>query len=450
MELVRNTTLSALLVLLSCFCLQFGSATDTITAAKFINDSETIISNGGDFKLGFFSPPNSTDRYVGIWYAEISVFTVVWVANTNNPLKNSSGILTISEDGNLVVLDGQKKILWSSNLTNLVVNSRAQLLDYGNLVLQGNTTETIIWESFQHPSNTFIEKMKISTDVRTGEKMQLTSWKSPSDPSIGIGNFSAGIDVRNLPEFFIWNGSRLIWRSGPWNGHVFIGVPNMYSAYRDGFSLVEDKEGAFYLTFIFLNESFPTNYVLNEQGNLLQTSAFNGEDWEVTWSAFKTECNVYGNCGAFGSCNSHNTPICSCLRGFEPKNREEWNRGNWTSGCARRTPLQCERVNNGSDGGKKDGFLKLTMMKVPDLADWSSAREEKCRNQCLENCSCVAYAFDSGIGCMPWTRSLIDLQKFSSGGVDLYVRLAYSELGELFLFSVQIYLMLQIIHCWCS
>ncbi|XP_059437189.1 G-type lectin S-receptor-like serine/threonine-protein kinase At1g11300, partial [Corylus avellana] len=145
MELVRNTNLSALLVLLSCFCLEFGSATDTITAAKFINDSETIISNGGDFKLGFFSPPNSTDRYVGIWYAEISVFTVVWVANRNNPLKNSSGILTISEDGNLVVLDGQKKLLWSSNLTDSVGNSSAQLLDSGNLVLRGNTTGTIIW-----------------------------------------------------------------------------------------------------------------------------------------------------------------------------------------------------------------------------------------------------------------------------------------------------------------
>jgi hypothetical protein len=451
MELVRNTTLSALLVLLSYFCLQFGSATDTITAAKFINDSETIISNGGDFKLGFFSPPNSTDRYVGIWYAEISVLTVVWVANRNNPLKNSSGILTISKDGNLVVLDGQKKILWSSNLTNSVVNSnsRAQLLDYGNLVLQGNTTETIIWESFQHPSNTFIEKMKISTDVRTGKKVQLTSWKSPSDPS--IGKFSAGLEVRNnLPEFFIWNGNRLIWRSGPWNGQVFIGVPNMHSTYRDGLSLVDDKEGTFYLTFIFSNESFPTTNVLNEQGNLLEASSFNGEDWEVTWSAFKTQCDVYGNCGAFGSCNSHNSPICSCLRGFEPKNSEEWNRENWTSGCVRRTPLQCERVNNGSDGGKKDGFLKLTMMKVPDLADWSSAREENCRNQCLENCSCVAYAFVSGTGCMPWTRSLIDLQKFSSGGIDLFVRLAYSELGELFLLSVQIYLMLQIIHCWCS
>jgi hypothetical protein len=179
---------------------------------------------------------------------------------------------------------------------------------------------------------------------------------------------------------------------------------------------------------------------LNEQGNLLQLESNNGEDWEAGWSALKNECDVYGKCGAFGSCNSLNTPICSCLPGFEPKNTEEWNRGNWTSGCVRRTPLQCERVNNGSDGGKKDGFLKLTMMKVPDLADRSSALEVTCINQCLEDCSCIAYASDSGIGCMLWTRSLIDLQKFSSGGVDLYVRLAFSELGRLFFYSVKIYL----------
>ena len=30
------------------------------------------------------------------------------------------------------------------------------------------------------------------------------------------------------------------------------------------------------------------------------------------------------------------------------------------SGCVRRTPLQCERLNNRSEGGgKADGFLKL-------------------------------------------------------------------------------------------
>ena len=63
--------------------------------------------------------------------------------------------------------------------------------------------------------------------------------------------------------------------------------------------------------------------------------------------------------------------------------------------------------------------------------------------KCLENCSCIAYAYDTGTACLPWTRSLIDAQKFSSGGVDLYMRVAFTELGEFF--SV---FFCQIIHCW--
>ncbi|GLT65396.1 hypothetical protein SLA2020_378320 [Shorea laevis] len=126
------------------------------------------------------------------------------------------------------------------------------------------------------------------------------------------------------------------------------------SVYLDGFSLVDDKEGTFYLTYAF-RTSLPKNFVLNEQGNLRkhiqQWGGLGGR-----WSALETDCDVYGKCGAFGSCNSQNSPICSCLRGFEPKNAEEWNRGNWTSGCVRRTPLQCERVNNGREGGKKMDF----------------------------------------------------------------------------------------------
>ena len=98
--------------------------------------------------------------------------------------------------------------------------------------------------------------------------------------------------------------------------------------------------------------------------------------------------------------------------------------------------MQCERVNTGVEEGKKDGFLKLNMMKVPDIAVWSSAFENNCREQCLESCSCIAYAYDTSIGCMSWTSKLIDTQQLSSSGVDLYIRVAYSELGKLFLFYI--------------
>nr|POE89095.1 g-type lectin s-receptor-like serine/threonine-protein kinase [Quercus suber] len=153
------------------------------------------------------------------------------------------------------------------------------------------------------------------------------------------------------------------------------------------------------------------------------------EVWEVEWKAMLTVCDVYGTCGAFGSCNSMSSPICSCLEGFEPKNTEEWNRQNWTSGCERRTPLQCGRVNTSGKADKMDGLLKVDKMKVPDFVEWSAAQEDDCRQHCLQNCSCIAYALDLGTGCMTWNRSLIDTQQISNASaVDLYIRVAHSEL----------------------
>ena len=170
---------------------------------------------------------------------------------------------------------------------------------------------------------------------------------------------------------------------------------------------------------------------MTSQGSLEQTDREYGkEEWGVTWRSNNSECDVYGTCGAFGICNAGNSPICNCLRGYKPKYTEEWSRGNWTSGCVRKTTLQCERTNSSGQLGKIDGFFRLTTVKVPDYADWSLAHEDECREECLKNCSCIAYSYYSGIGCMLWSGSLIDLQKFTKRGADLYIRLAHSELGK--------------------
>ncbi|KAK7845166.1 g-type lectin s-receptor-like serine/threonine-protein kinase, partial [Quercus suber] len=193
----------------------------------------------------------------------------------------------------------------------------------------------------------------------------------------------------------------------------------------------DDKEGTVYATFDYANVLPLSKFVLNSQGNLVQTYWDDSkEDWKVVGLAPKDECDVYGTCGAFGSCDSQRTPICSCIRGFEPKIIEEWNRGNWTSGCIRRAPLQCQRVNNSGEEGKTDGFLKLKMIKVPDFMERSYGSIDGCRKQCLKNSDCVAYAHDVGIGCMSWSRNLIDLRKLSIRGSDIYIRLAYSEFAK--------------------
>ncbi|KAF7120658.1 hypothetical protein RHSIM_Rhsim13G0168100 [Rhododendron simsii] len=230
-----------------------------------------------------------------------------------------------------------------------MVNSSAQLLDSGNLVIRDDSDGTTIWESFQYPTDSFLPRMKLGSDVKT----MLKSWKTSSDPS--VGTFSAGINSLTIPEiieFYVWNGSHPYWRSGPWNGQVFIGVPYMNSRYRNGFTVVpDDNKGTAYVSFATGNESLMKYYLLNHDGTFMHKETVEWkQEWEVPWSALGTDW------------------------GFEPINVEEWNRENFTGGCARRTPLQCER-NGSSNLDKKDGFLKLTTMKVPELADWVSVPE---------------------------------------------------------------------------
>ncbi|TYJ48075.1 hypothetical protein E1A91_A01G035200v1 [Gossypium mustelinum] len=428
----KTISCSVLLSLMSCFYLLFATALDTITPSKSIKDPEFIISRNGTFRLGFFSLANSSNRYVGILYHQIPVQTVVWVANRNRPLKDSSGILNISDDGNLVVLNGKTEILWSSNVTNTAPNATtAQLSDLGNLVLSnGDDAGSSLWESFQHPSNAFIETMEISTDVKKGRKVEIKSWRSHDDPS--DGNFSFGIEPFNIPEFVIWNNNQLYFRSGPWNGNMFIGLILPTVAFS-WFSVVSDnQQQTFYIGYEDSNHNMLTYCELDSQGKLNERRWDAGKgNWIKSYSIYHTDCDVYGKCGEFGICNSTKRPICSCLKGFKPRNAEEWSRGNWSSGCLRTTPLQCQRDNNNGSGADQgdDGFLEMKMIKVPAFPDRSSTVNGECKDQCLKNCSCVAYAYDSGIGCMMWSGDLIDVQE-SSRGVDLYIRLPASELDK--------------------
>jgi hypothetical protein len=211
----------------------------------------------------------------------------------------------------------------------------------------------------------------------------------------------------------------------------------MTEEYFFGFRGGDDGEGNTNIYYTIENDVEFHIYHLNSQGKLEETWWDDEKkEMQVTWTSQESECDVYGICGAFASCNSLSSPICSCLRGFEPRNFQEWNIHNWTGGCVRRKPLQCERYKNKNTSTKEDGYLKLQMVKVPDFAEGLAVTADICRSLCLENCSCLAYSHETVIGCMSWTANLLDIQQLEIGGLDLYVRVAYAELGMLLVFFV--------------
>ncbi|KAJ0045511.1 hypothetical protein Pint_04393 [Pistacia integerrima] len=402
-------------------------AADNITPDVSIQDGETLISSAQRFELGFFSPGNSKNRYLGIWYKK-SPETVVWVANRNNPILDSNGVLSISENGNLVLLSNTKSIVWSSNISVNVENPVAQLLDTGNFVLMDNfsrnSSENYLWQSFDYPSDIQLPGMKLGWNLKTGLERYLTSWKSADDPS--SGDFTFRFDINYfLPELVIYRGSMKMARSGPWNGVFFGGVPSSPSLI---FQLVmvhnQDEYSYWYESF---NNPVVMLAKLNQSG-MKQWQIWNerSHKWDLVYSAPEDECRHYGHCGANTVCCVKKTPICECLKGFKPNS--QYNQTS-SKGCVRSSSLDWE-------GG--DRFTKVEGIKLPDLIDVSlneSMSLKECQAKCFSNCSCTAYtnsnATGGGSGCLMWFGDLIDIRTVAEnrGTQDIYLRVLASELG---------------------
>jgi hypothetical protein len=177
------------LILVILFFFPFCTSIDTITLNQSIKDGpdgQSLVSKEENFALGFFSPGNSSYRYLGIWYVKVTVKTVVWVANRNNPINGSSGVLSINQYGNLVLNDSYNRSLWSTNVSvPETTSSVAQLLDSGNLVLVQEGDNSVLWQSSDDPTDNLLPRIPFGMNRRTGVDTILTSWKSQDDPGTG-------------------------------------------------------------------------------------------------------------------------------------------------------------------------------------------------------------------------------------------------------------------------
>ncbi|CAJ2638948.1 unnamed protein product [Trifolium pratense] len=399
----------------------------TLTPNQYIQYNDTLVSAAGTFEAGFFNFGDPQRQYFGIWYKSILPRTIVWVANRDTPVQNSTVIMKLTDQGSLVIIDGSKGIIWNSNSSRIGVKPVVHLLDSGNLVLKdGNNTRDFLWESFDYPGNTFLPEMKLKSNLITGPYKYLTCWRNPEDPA--EGEFSFKIDSHGYLQQVTTNGARILYRGGSWNGNIFTGVAWQRNNRILNFSVVFTDKEVCYQYETLLN-SIITRLVLDPNGN---TQRYLWSDttqiWEVIATSPSDQCDNYVMCGINSNCNINDFPICECLEGFMPKFQTKWKSSNWSDGCVRKTPLNCLHG---------DGFLPYTNMKLPDTSSsWFDRRMtlEECRTMCLKNCSCTAYANldirNGGSGCLLWFDNIVDMRKHTGIGQDIYIRLASSELDH--------------------
>ncbi|KAG6408403.1 hypothetical protein SASPL_131414 [Salvia splendens] len=415
-----------LIVILPLIFRPIIAQTDTITADEVLRDGETLVSASGKFALGFFSPGNSSNRYVGIWFNNITETTIVWVANRQFPLTESSGIFKLVLPGILILQTSANATVWSSNSpTAAAASPTALLLDSGNLVISaGGEDDDFLWQSFDYPTDTYLPGMDLGWNLITKKEIYLTSWKSVDDPA--IGEFSYHLDPTGYPQLLLKRGSDVLTRIGPWNGFRFPGPPNPKEDPTYKLTFVMDEERVIYRS-DSVDASFISRYALNQNGVARRwTWVDRTRGWVIYFSLPSDICDTYRLCGAYGSCDVAGSPSCRCLdeERFVARDREGWVRADWSDGCVRRKNLSC-------DGS--DVFVRYSGIKLPDARDsWhdSSLTLVECREECLRNCSCMAYTqldIKRKIGCLIWYHDLIDIRTMSQDGQVFYVRMAASE-----------------------
>ncbi|XP_031118381.1 G-type lectin S-receptor-like serine/threonine-protein kinase At4g27290 [Ipomoea triloba] len=420
--------LAFLLSLIPNICL----GKDLITKTQFLRDGDTIVSEGGTFVMGFFNPTNSLNRYIGIWYRQDPVKTVVWVANRDAPLADtSSAVLKITLGGQLALLGDKGQAVWSANTSRWVQNQVAELLDSGNLVVRDaddENPENFLWQSFDYPTDNFLPGMKVGWNLQTGHEVFLTAWKSENDPA--SGQYTLHLDPTGYPQLIVKNGTTVISSTGPWNGvHFSVTSVKQNRSIIGPHGLVINKKEVYY--WYSLNKDLGlVRFVVTSDG-LFKSMVW--EDQIKQWMNYRRQpsdtCGNYDLCGRNGVCNIQEFRSCGCLDKFLPNDNAT---ESLSRGCHRRKPLNCH--NNGSSS---DGFLKYSDIKLPDTKNsWynESMSLQECEQVCLRNCSCMAYSTlnitNGGSGCLIWHGDLVDMRTIQFGQ-DIFIRLAAIEIPGL-------------------
>ncbi|RXH86613.1 hypothetical protein DVH24_021886 [Malus domestica] len=340
---------------------------DTLKPGESLNSTTWLCSAMGTFCLGFCVYDKSNSSQLCIWGRDTS--NTGWIASRDKPVLYPTGVLTLDKNKTLKIMDqGRTRLeLYSASRETANTNTStvvATLLDSGNFILQEVNTihgskNRILWQSFDHPTDTLYPGMMLGVNHRNGHMLSLTSWSSDYNPK--PEPFTLEWDYKTQ-ELQIKRRGVVYWTSGALTSKRFKLLRRRYN-----FSIVSNK-----------NEDYFSYYSLS------QTSA---SEWYLTSSGLLFD---YGgvDIARADNCYGYNTD----------------------GGCQRWAEKPtCRHV--GDIFELKTGFFKpTTTNSTPDSTFPSDSNESlsisDCKDSCWKNCECLGYTFlnaDDESGCQYYT-----------------------------------------------
>ncbi|KAK1416296.1 hypothetical protein QVD17_32085 [Tagetes erecta] len=339
------------------------------------------LSPSGLYAFGFY--PQTGGYAVGIYIAGIPERTVVWTASRDTLPFSDNATLTFASDGRLTLDQAQ-------GLQIILIDTggsfTASMQDSGNFVVYDSTGTTIVWQSFDHPTDTLLGGQRLLT----GQEM--FSSVSVTDQSIGLFKLSMQVDG----NLVLYPNSGAVdyayWASNtPGNG------PNV--------SLNLDSSGSLYLlqnsTFVINNLTqggynatkdslylmkFDADGILRLYYHNLSNIASNGS---IKWASSTNKCSGLGFCGINAYCSPLNdVATCLCLPGFEFVDIKRW-----SLGCERNNTVESCKISDASTTIKMANLNNAKWEEATYIISKVSTRGQ-CSSACLNDCNCEAALFN--------------------------------------------------------
>ncbi|CAL1358329.1 unnamed protein product [Linum trigynum] len=152
-----------------------------------LNSSSALVSPNGLFTLEFrrLGYPDSNGSYLGIRNSNSTDFC--WVANRDSPISDDSGQLALDQNGTLKLTysGGLSVELYTSNSRSRRPQRLVAVLeDTGNFALRDDDSGELLWQSFDHPADSWLQGMKLGM-VNGGRNQIVTSWLTRLTPASG-------------------------------------------------------------------------------------------------------------------------------------------------------------------------------------------------------------------------------------------------------------------------
>lgn len=296
-----------------------AEAAATIRVGDQLNSTSQLVSENGNFTLGFFTMDETKFSYFGIWYTYDDQVRKVWVANRDSPIVDMSAALTIDKTGQLIITSAGKTVA-NISYQGHAGNVSATLQNDGNFVLTDESDNQVLWQSFDNPTDTLLPGMKLGSNLTSGKNWTLNFWLSYQVPASGAFKLlwepityfsykSIQLVIQRRDEIY-WTSGRLILDKLTFEFMPRLNDPS--NQHLNNLSFRDDAE-ARYMTYSAYNGKFPM-WILNSRGEIQDGDSFA----TMSPTEFYLGSNLNNGCSTNSS-----LPVCRSRNDkFEEKNAE--------------------------------------------------------------------------------------------------------------------------------